>query len=96
MKKEDILESVYLAINEINDQLPKNRQIEKKLDAPIFGKEGVLDSLALVNFIVGVESEIEDRFDVTITLADEKAMSQVNSPFNTVATLVDYIASITE
>ena len=41
--------------------------------------------------VVAVEQNIEDEFDVTITLADERAMSQQTSPFRTVGTLTDYI-----
>ena len=50
-----------------------------------------MDSLGLVNLIVSVEQNIEDDFDVSITIADERAMSQKHSPFRTVGTLADYI-----
>jgi acyl carrier protein len=38
-----------------------------------------------------IEQNIEDEFDVSITIADEKAMSQKRSPFRTIGTLADYI-----
>ena len=37
------------------------------------------------------EQKIEEELDIRLTLADEKAMSQKNSPFRTVASLSDYI-----
>lgn len=89
-----IFDAIYLAIDEINDTLPKSKQIAKNPNSVLFGRDGVLDSIALVNLIVGVESNIEDLLDKTITLADEKAMSQANSPFRTVQTLADYIKQI--
>ncbi len=59
-------------------------------DTPLFGSEGVLDSLGLVSLIVAVEQGIEDRFGMGVTLADEKALSQRHSPYRTVRTLADY------
>lgn len=59
----------------------------------LFGKDGALDSMGLVTLIVAVEQAIEDRFDAGVGLADEKAMSQANSPYHSVGTLADYAAA---
>ena len=48
----------------------------------------------MINLIVAVEQNVEDKFDITITLADERAMSQEISPFRTVGSLADYIEMI--
>lgn len=56
----------------------------------LFGKGGLLDSMALVRLVVAVEQAIEDRHEVAVALADEKAMSQTRSPYRTVGTLADY------
>ena len=48
-------------------------------------------SFWLVSFIVVVEQNIDDEFSVSLTLADERAMSQKNSPFRTLGSLIDYI-----
>ena len=45
-------------------------------------------------FILQVEEAIEDEFETTIVLADEKAMSQKNSPFRNIGTLAEYIEKI--
>jgi len=41
--------------------------------------------------IVAIEQNIEDEFDVSITIADVRAMSQKHSPFRTIGTVADYI-----
>lgn len=92
--KEKIIDAIYAAVDEINQQLPQEKQLDKTCDTVLFGKSGKLDSLGLVNLIVATEQKIEDEFEVTLTLADEKAMSQKTSPFKTVGTLADYILSI--
>ena len=59
-------------------------------DTILFGKEGVLDSMGLVTLIIAVEQEIEDKYERTAGLADEKAMSQARSPYRSVATLAAF------
>lgn len=82
---------VFDVIDDINTQLLDEQHLEKSNETVLMGQTGRLDSLSLVNLIVSVEGAIEDELDVSISLADEKAMSQKNSPFRTVRTLIDYI-----
>jgi len=84
------------AIDEINQQLPKEKQLEKFDDAPIFDKRrgAGLDSLVLLNFIVTVEQKIEEEFGRSINLTDERALSQNHSPFTNIGTLARYMAEI--
>lgn len=56
----------------------------------LFGKEGLFDSLGLVALIVDVEQGIADASGVSVTLGDDRAMSQSRSPFRTVGSLADY------
>tara|TARA_B100001123_G_scaffold446302_1_gene600333 strand:- start:15526 stop:15822 length:297 start_codon:yes stop_codon:yes gene_type:complete len=86
-----VIDIVYSAIEEINNDLPKGRQVGTSVDTILFGKSSILDSLGLVNLIVAVEQQIEDELDVGLSLADERAMSQKSSPFRTIGTLVQYI-----
>ena len=76
--------------------LPAHQRIEVERgdDAPLYGREGVLDSLGLVSFLAAVEQALEDRFGVTVPLASEKAVSLKHSPFRTVGTLTQYIAEL--
>lgn len=60
-------------------------------DTSLIGKQAVLDSLALVTLIVDLEQRIEEDYNVAITLADDRAMSQKHSPFRTVGSLTAYI-----
>jgi acyl carrier protein len=60
----------------------------------LFGPEGILDSLGLVALIVDVEEAIAERSGVAITLGDDRAVSQRASPFRTVGSLAEYIATL--
>jgi D-alanine--poly(phosphoribitol) ligase subunit 2 len=83
---------LFNAIEEINEQLPPHQKIKADHSTQLFGKEGVLDSLTLVQLIVAAEQEVQDKLNIAITLADERAMSQKNSPFKSVESLANYIA----
>ena len=83
-------------IKEETLELLEDKEIDLATDSSLFGQTGLLDSMGLVMMIVAVEQDIEDEFDVQITIADAKAMSQKNSPFKTIGTLADYIISLIE
>jgi acyl carrier protein len=87
-----ILKLVIAQAEELNEQLDNKIPVESGVDAHLFGGDaGILDSITLVTLIVEVEQSIEDEIGASIILADEKAMSQKNSPFATIGALTDYI-----
>ena len=95
-KRNKVLEVIYRAIDSVNSQQEKDLKLNKDPDVVLFGKNGKLDSLGLINLIVSIEQNIEDEFKTSITLADEKAMSQEHSPFRNVGSMVDYIEILLE
>jgi acyl carrier protein len=95
-QNEKITQLIFDAIDDINAQSSKEQQLEKSINTALYGEEGKLDSLGLVNFIVAVEHKIQDKLGLTITLATERAMSQKNSPFRSVQSLLNYITLLLE
>ena len=59
----------------------------------LFGEGGIFDSMALVSLIVAVEQKIQEDSGRAIALADERALSQRNSPYRTVGALAEYAAA---
>ncbi len=88
-KLKDILFGV---IDELNGELPPERQLKKSLDTVLLGREGKLDSMGLVRFIVATEQKVTEALEVPVSLMDEKAFFQDYSPFQTVGTLLEFIA----
>lgn len=82
---------VLAAIDAHNKSADKKRRVEKDLKAVLYGKDGRLDSLGLVNLIVAVEERVSRQFGAQVVLADSRAMSQKSSPFRTVGSLVAYV-----
>ena len=91
MSNSDILFLIQRAIKDFNNQRPLDEQLLDAPDIPLFSKEGKLDSLGLVNLILAVEERVANELGVTITLANERAMSRKGSPFATVQSLVNYV-----
>jgi acyl carrier protein len=93
MKKE----LVYLIITTLQ-QFDGQQQLKipDKLseDTTLFGQGGILDSMGLVSVVVALEQAIEDKFNVNISLADAKAMSQKHSPYRTIGALADYAGGL--
>ena len=88
---ERISKAVFAAVDEVNEQLPKGVQIEKSLDAPLYGATGKLESLDFVTLIMEVEGKINAEFGTDITIADDDLLSKEKSPFSTLGTLIEYL-----
>jgi acyl carrier protein len=66
------------------------------MEAVLLGSDALIDSLGLVNIIIEIEQVLLDEHDISVTLVDEKAMSQRNSPFRTVDTLSAYTTELVQ
>jgi acyl carrier protein len=85
-----VTELVYEVIDGINSQSSKKKKIEKRDDFLLYGDGGNLDSMDLVGLIVDVEQKITKNYGVSVALANEKSLSQTNSPFRSIGSLIEY------
>ena len=90
---EGLVALVIGCAREVGEQEERPLPVELGRATPLFGREALFDSVGLVSLVVAVEQEIEDVFDLSVNLADDRAMSQERSPFRTVGTLADYAAA---
>lgn len=77
-----------------DDEIPALNSV--KSDTVLYGEEGVVDSLGLVNLITYIEEILHVKYELEIILADERAMSQKFSPFRTVQKLAEFIDKLIE
>jgi acyl carrier protein len=59
----------------------------------IVGPAAVIDSIGVVSLIVDIEQRLEIDHQVSVTLANDRAMSQRSSPFRTPGVLADHIVT---
>ncbi len=88
--REEIVALVIEKVREIDPPALAGRADGLSDQTRLFGKEGLFDSLGLVALIVDVEQAIADASGVSVTLGDDRAMSQSHSPFRSVGSLADY------
>lgn len=94
IERENIVKIIEITLEEFCQEYDLVYDFSEGENTKLFGGDGILDSLGLVSFIVSVEEVLEEKFDVSIVLADEKAMSRRTSPFSRVSYLTDYILEV--
>ncbi len=96
MTEETVEKIIFRALETLNAERGPDQQIEVSTKTHLFGLEAALDSLSLVSLISDVETTINVEHDLSINLADDRAMSQAESPYTTVETLKKYILELTQ
>ena len=94
--RDQVVDIIIASAEELNGSLEEPIELGLGADAPLYGDEGALDSLALVTLITTVEQELEDEFGSAVSLIDERAISQARSPFRTVGSLADFATDLLE
>lgn len=85
---------LFNAIRALNAERGPNDQIEATPATPLFGVEAAIDSLEFVSVITDVETALNVDHGLNVQLADDRAMSRAQSPYDTVATLRDYVLEL--
>lgn len=88
-----IVASIYRAIDEINQQLPPDKRLDKTDDTVLYARNGKLDSLGIVNLILLTEEAVEDDFGVQLELTSA-LQSTTSNPFRDVRTLAEHISGM--
>jgi len=91
---DQITASLLRAVDELNTELPPDKRVPPDPDSLLYGSQGRLDSLGLVNLVLAAERNIQQDFGCAITLADERALSETKSPFQTINSLALYVAKL--
>ena len=90
--REDVLAVVIEAATDAVDQHdPSVADAQVSESTTLIGDGAVVDSLGLVQILTDVEDTFSERYGRDLDLTDERALSQKNSPFRSVATLVDHV-----
>ena len=92
-------EIVALVISDLLDLLPQEDGPlldDVGEDTALIGRRSVLESIGLVTLIIDLEQMLEEEYRISLALADDRALSQENSPFLTVQSLTDHICALIE
>ena len=86
MKK--AIDIIYAAIDDLNEQLPAGRKLEKTPQTVLLGAGGTIDSVGFINLVVLLEEKCQENFGVALSLTE--SASDDNS-FRDIASLEDHI-----
>ena len=96
LNSDEIEAVIYRAIAALNAEREPDDQIPASPDTALFGVDAVLDSLSFVSLITDVETSLNVDHGLDVSLADDRALSRPRSPYDSVATLRDYILELLE
>ena len=88
------LDVIYAAVELYNATAEDGQKVEKSPEAVLFGHGSKLDSLGFISVIVAVEEMIQEEFEVAVSVADERALTQTPSAFGTLGSLAAHIAGL--
>ena len=88
-ERSDVIASLYAVIDVLNEQLPKDRKLEKSPELALVGPDSAIDSLMLINLVVETEGRIAEKFGCEVMLVDLLGLPPQNNPFRTLGTLAD-------
>ena len=90
------VEIVIASLKEVFAQVGNPAPDNINDDTVFVGNDAVIDSLGVVSLIVEVEQRLEGEHGISVTLANDKAMSAKNSPFRTVGVLADHVIAMAQ
>ena len=96
VSKEAISKALISVIEEMNEERDDDVQLGTQPDSTLYGTGGDLDSLDLVRLVVLLEQQIDADLGRSVSIADDRAMSQENSHFHSVSSLIDHVANLLE
>lgn len=94
MNREQLVEIIVSSLGEILADQGEDEFGELGESTYLIGPRSIVDSLSLVSLIVDVEQRLREERGVSLSIADERAMSQEKSPFRSVGTLAGYVEQL--
>jgi len=93
MDNTQILKIILAAIRNLNLARQPDAQLDVSPSAVIFGPNSPLDSMGLVSLIIDIEELLLEK-GFNVILSDDRAVSQLESPFRDVPSMVSYISEL--
>ena len=96
VSEELVAAALTSVIEEMNEERDEDAQLGTQADSILYGSGGNLDSLDLVRLVVLFEQQLADDAGCLVSIADDRAMSEENSHFQSVGSLVQYAMKLIE
>ena len=90
--RDRIINIIFKAIDEVNTGLAPDERLAKSEQTVLFGKEGKLDSLGVLNFVLTAEQGMNVEFDRVMSLTEGVLADQGDGGPLTVGAFADQVA----
>ena len=94
--RDNVVDAVFAAVDELNEMLPDNEQLARDESAALTGEGATIKSMSLANLMVGIEEQLDERFDASIALVGGDPLPENPSPLETLGTMIDYVTTLME
>ena len=88
--RSQIKNAVYRSVDAVNELLPPEHALVARDDLVLMGKDGTLDSMGFVNFVVALEEELERELGRDVNIADLLNV-QTDHGSDTISTIADVV-----
>jgi len=88
-----MLEEVKNICLELLKEYVHEKTFETTDETRLYGKDGLLTSILLVRYLSDLEDEVNEKYNTTISLMNEKAFSKSSSPFRDISSLSEFIVA---
>jgi len=92
---QDIQQLIFEALKMLNCARNEEDKIPISPETPLFGNNGYLDSMELVSLLIDLEESFLSK-GVRLALSDERAMSEIYSPYRDIPSLSHFIFKLIE
>lgn len=89
--RDQVLEAIYKAVDEVNEFFPPESRLEKSASTPLLSDESGMESLQFVSFITAVEQSLDTALGCHVNLTAEVGEQEDANPFASIGTLADLI-----
>ncbi len=96
MASGDVRQVVVDVVADLNLQLPSERQLDPVDTTPVLASGSVLDSLATLNLLVGIEERCASTLDLDVELLGEDLLADADGPLATLGSIIRHLESLLE
>ena len=94
--RSQVLNCLYAAVDELNEQRPADDQLANAEDTAVAGANASLDSLGFLNLIMGIEAKLADEFGTSVSVAEQLMSGADITPPETLGALADLVTQLQE
>jgi len=88
--KNTVEQIIFKCIEFLNEEIGDDNKLLLSENTLLLAEGSGIDSLQLVSLVIELEESLSAKYGVQVSLSDDEALFQENSPYHSVGSLRDY------